>query len=207
MLEPLYFMLFSNLEAFAWCAICMSLFRFKIQEFAWQSLVVVTLMNLQSFVLRNELSLSYLVPFINIIFVTLLFAAIVRMPLLGALTVSIAGFVVFGLVQAVIALLLFGSIDGVGESAMNGYMLQIATAIIVLPMSWLLYRYGYGFSYSFEIFRFKNERTLLIVTIIAFMLAITAVLYLNDLWFVIALFVLSLMFFLKYAIQKEKTYD
>lgn len=108
--EPVGFMVFSNLEAFAWCALCMSIFRFKTSDYAWQILVVVTLMNLQSFVLRNELSLSYLVPLINILFITFLFSTIVRVSLLGSLTIASAGLVVFGFIQTALAIVLLGQL-------------------------------------------------------------------------------------------------
>lgn len=204
LLEPVWFMLFSNLEAFSWCALCMSIFRYKTSEYAWQILVVVTLMNLQSFILRNELSLSYLAPIINIIFVTFLFATIVKVSLVGSLTITIVGFVGFGIVQAIITVVIFGTISEAQSTAFNGYFLQAATAGIVFIISWFLYRYGYGFSYDFERFRFQYERTVTISLLFIFIVSITAVLYLNEIWAVIAVFIVSLIFFLKYAIKKEK---
>ncbi|WP_152679745.1 hypothetical protein [Paenibacillus sp. IHB B 3415] len=202
--EPVGFMVFSNLEAFAWCALCMSIFRFKTSDYAWQILVVVTLMNLQSFVLRNELSLSYLVPLINILFITFLFSTIVRVSLLGSLTIASAGLVVFGFIQTVLAIVLFGSINAVDASVANGYALQISTAVIGLPLSWFLYRYGYGFSYDFERFRLKYEKIMIILTISVFMTTVALVLYLNQILNVIIVLAISLLFFLKYAIAKEK---
>lgn len=202
--DPGFFMVFSNLEAFAWCALCMSIFRFKTSEYVWQILIVVTLMNLQSFILRNELSLSYLVPIINILFVTLLFSTVVKVSLLGSLTIASAGLVVFAFVQSVIAVMLFGSISVVDASAANGYILQSTTALIGLPLSWALYRYGYGFSYDFEKFRLKYERALIVIMIGIFMVSVAVVLYLNQIWTVIILLAISLLFFLRYAIAKER---
>lgn len=204
MLDSLWFMLFSNLEAFAWCALCMSMFRFKTSEYVWQILIVVTLMNMQSFILRNELSLAYLVPLINIVFVTLLFTTLVRVSLIGSLTIASVGLGAFALIQAIIALLLFGSIGAVGSSEVNGYLLQIITAATVFPLSWYIYRFGYGFSYDFEKFRLKHERLIVILTIIAFVAFVTIVLYLNEVWSVIFLLAVSLLFFLRYAVQKER---
>ncbi|MFD1776986.1 hypothetical protein [Paenibacillus rhizophilus] len=202
--EPVWFMVFSNLEAFAWCALCMAMFRYKTSEYVWPILIIITLMNLQSYILRNEFSLSYLAPTINILFVTLLFAAIVKESLLGSIIIAAVGFLGFGLIQALIAVTLFGSISGVGASKTNGYVLQISTAIIVIPLSWFMYRYGHGFSFDFEKFRVKNEKLLLVTLILIFMIMITFVLYLNQIWNVIVLFVISLLFFLKYAIEREK---
>lgn len=204
MLDSLWFMLFSNLEAFAWCALCMSMFRFKTSEYVWQILIVVTLMNMQSFILRNELSLAYLVPLINIVFVTLLFTTLVRVSLIGSLTIASVGLGAFALIQSIIALLLFGSIGAVGSSEVNGYLLQIITAATVFPLSWYIYRFGYGFSYDFEKFRLKHERLIVILTIIAFVAFVTIVLYLNEVWSVIFLLAVSLLFFLRYAVQKER---
>ncbi|NQX43781.1 hypothetical protein HQN87_00430 [Paenibacillus tritici] len=182
----------------------MSIFRFKTSDYALQILVVVTLMNLQSFILRNELSLSYLVPLINVLFITFLFSTVVRVSLLGSLTIASAGLVVFGFIQTMLAIVLFGSINAVDASLANGYALQMSTAIIGLLLSWFLYRFGYGFSYDFERFRMKYERMMIILTISVFMTSVALVLYLNQILNVIIVLVIALLFFLKYAITKEK---
>ena len=203
-LESMGFMVFSTIEAFAWCALCMSIFRFKISEYVWEALFVIIFMNLQSFVLRNEFSLSYLVPVINILFFTLLFTTVVKVSLLGSLSITIVGLTSFGVIQALIALMLFGSIQGAQANVNYGYILQATTALIVLPLSWFLYRFGYGFSYDLERFRLKFERVAILATIIFFLIAITVVLYINQIWIVLFFFALSLLFFLRYAIRKER---
>lgn len=204
--EPVGFMMFSNLEAFAWCGLCMVIFRFKPMEYVWPILFVVTLMNLQSFLLRNELELSYLVPVINVLFFTLLFVTVVRVPLFGAISMTVVGLISFVLIQTIAAILLFGSVASAQSSTINGYQLQVITALIVGLISWFLYYYGYGFSYDFESSRFRFEKTTVILIMAVFMVVATIVLYSNDLWINIPLFAIALLFFLKYATKKEREY-
>lgn len=206
MWEAIGFMLFSNLEAFAWCALCMTIFRFKASEYFWQILIVVTLMNLQSFVVRNELSLAYLVPMINVLFFVLLFTTVVRVPLVGALSMTIVGLIGFVLIQTVSAIMIFGSVQAAQDTPESGYVLQTVTAFIVFALSWLLYRFGYGFSYDFNKVRFRFERLTIVALMVIFMIIVTTVLYLNDIWINIPLFGISLLFFLNYAIRKEKDF-
>lgn len=204
LLDSLGFMAFSNFESFAWCALCLYIFRFNAKDYVWESLFVITFMNLQSYVLRNEFALAYLVPIINILFLTLLFATVVKVSLIGSLSMTIVGFVGFAVIQTLIALILFGSIHRAQETTINGYILQSTTAAIVLPLSWLLYRYGHGFSFDFDRFRLRFERAAVITTIIIFLIAVPAVLYVNEIWINILFFVVSLLFFLRYAIRKER---
>ncbi|CAH1054044.1 hypothetical protein [Paenibacillus pseudetheri] len=203
-LESFNFMFFSTIEVFAWCALSMSIFRFKVTDYLWQALVVILIMNLQSFVLRNELSLAYLAPLINILFFTLLYSTIVKISLIGSFSITIVGLAGFGIVQAVLALVFFGSIDAAQSNLVYGYILQATTAIIVIPLSWFLYRFGYGFSFDFDKFRLKFEQVAVVTTILFFLIAITAVLYVNETWIAIFFFIASLLFFLRYAMRKER---
>ncbi|MFD5020024.1 hypothetical protein ACFWMP_14070 [Paenibacillus sp. NPDC058367] len=202
--EALSFMLFSTIEAFAWVSLCMAIFRFKTSDYVYQILLVTLFMNLQSFILRNELSLSYLVPLINILFIAFLFTTIVRVSFIGSLTISAVGMAAFALIQWLITAILFGSMDVAKSSTEDGYLVQLVSAIIVIPLGALLYKFGYGFSYDFERFRLKYERLIVISSILAFLIIVTTVLYLNEVWSVIILLTVSLMFFLRYAIQKER---
>ncbi|MEK4351313.1 hypothetical protein MKX41_10735 [Paenibacillus sp. FSL R5-0475] len=202
--EALSFMLFSTIEAFAWVSLCMAIFRFKTSDYVYKILLVTLFMNLQSFILRNELSLSYLVPVINILFIAYLFTTIVRVSFIGSLTISAVGMASFALIQWLIATLFFGSMEAVETSVEYGYLVQLLSAIIVIPLGFFLYKFGYGFSYDFERFRLKHERLIVISSILTFLIIVTTVLYLKEIWSVIILLTVSLMFFLRYAVQKER---
>lgn len=202
--DPLGFMFFSSLESFAWYAISMAIFRYKASDYAWQALFIMILMNLQSFLLRNNLELGYLAPVTSIIIFTLLFAAVVRIPLAGSFIMTISGFIVFAIVQTLIVTVVFGSIAEAQSSAGSGYALQTMTAVIVYPLSLLLYKFGYGFSYDLQRLRFKFEDAMLVATIVVFLIGMTAVLYFNQIWFNIFFFAVTLLFFLYYAVRKER---
>lgn len=202
--DPLGFMFFSSLESFSWYAISMAIFRYKASDYAWQALFIMILMNLQSFLLRNNLELGYLAPVTSIIIFTLLFAAVVRIPLAGSFIMTISGFIVFAIVQTLIVTVVFGSIAEAQSSTSSGYALQTMTAVIVYPLSLLLYKFGYGFSYDLQRLRFKFEDAMLVATIVVFLIGMTAVLYFNQIWFNIFFFAVTLLFFLYYAVRKER---
>ncbi|WP_379136475.1 hypothetical protein [Paenibacillus sp. sgz500958] len=202
--EPVGFMFFSTLEFFAWYALSLAIFRFKMTDYAWQALFVIILMNLQSYVLRNELSLEFIVPLTNILIFTLLFTTVVRIPIASSLIVTISGFIVFAIIQTVIVEIVFGSIAEAQSTLANGYALQSMTAVIVFPLALLLYKYGYGFSFNLERLRFKFEHVITISTIVIFLAVMTFTLYYNRVWINIFFFAVTLLFFLYYATGKER---
>lgn len=204
MWESAKFMFFSTLEVFSWCALSLSLFRYKVKDYAWQALFIIILMNLQSYILRNELSLSFLAPLINILCFTLLYQTVTKIPLIGSLIVTISGFLVFSIIQTVLLLMYFGSISAVQTDPDKGQLLQTMTAIVVTLLSWVLYKFGYGFSYNFERMRFKFEDITVMIVIVAFMTGVTVILYLNQAWLNMLFFCVSLSYSLYYAIRKEK---
>lgn len=204
MWESAKFMFFSTLEVFSWCALSLSLFRYKVKDYAWQALFIIILMNLQSYILRNELSLAFLAPLINIVCLTLLYKTVTKIPLVGSLVVTISGFLVFSIIQTVLLLMYFGSISAVQTDPNKGQLLQTMTAVVVTLLSWVLFKFGYGFSYSFEKIRFKFEDIAVVIVILAFMTGVTVILYLNQAWLNMLFFCVSLSYFLYYAIRKEK---
>lgn len=204
MWESAKFMFFSTLEVFSWCALSLSLFRYKVKDYAWQALFIIILMNLQSYILRNELSLAFLAPLINIVCFTLLYKTVTKIPLVGSLVVTISGFLVFSIIQTVLLLMYFGSISAVQTDPNKGQLLQTMTAVVVTLLSWVLFKFGYGFSYSFEKIRFKFEDIAVVIVILAFMTGVTVILYLNQAWLNMLFFCVSLSYFLYYAIRKEK---
>ncbi|MET3207645.1 UNVERIFIED_CONTAM: hypothetical protein ABIC26_000581 [Paenibacillus sp. PvR008] len=74
LLKPVGFLLFSTLEGVAVFALILSIFKVKMTPYVWQAIFVNLIMNLQSYLLREELSLDYLVPVINMLLFIFLLA-------------------------------------------------------------------------------------------------------------------------------------
>ncbi|MCL6601668.1 MAG: hypothetical protein K6T94_02250 [Paenibacillus sp.] len=203
LLESIGFMFFSTLETISAYYLMMALFRFKAQDHIWEALFVVLLINLQSYVLRNEFSLAYLVPIIAILILTFLFAVIVKIPLIWSLITTILGYAIFAFIQTGLAILLFGSIAGAMSTTSNGYLLQFASGIITLLLSSFLYKIGWGFKFDFERLRFKFEDILVIILIVVFLFSISIILYYNQIFINILFFVSTVVFLLYYAVRKE----
>lgn len=67
LLKPIGFLLFSTLEGVAVFALILSIFKVKMIPYLWQAIFVNLIMNLQSYMLREEFSFSYLVPVVNML--------------------------------------------------------------------------------------------------------------------------------------------
>lgn len=207
MIDAIGFVFFSTIETLSLYALMMSLFRMKMLDYIWPALFIILLMNLQSYVLRNELSLSYLVPLIGILILTFMFTTVVKIPVVWSLIVTISGYVLFGIIQSLIVAIVFGSISNAQSTLTNGYILQSVTGTIILFFSWAMYQFGIGFSFDFEKLRIKWERAVVVTLILVFLLSISAILYYKEVWMNILFFTVTLLFLLYYAIRKEKEYD
>lgn len=204
MFDSLGFMVFSTIETISVYYLIMALFRFKARDYIWEALVIVLLINLQSYVLRNEFSLAYLVPLLTLCIFTFLFSVVVKIPLVWSFVTTIFGYAIYAFLQVGLVILLFGSITTAQSSTSNGYLLQFASGSITILLSILLYKIGWGFKFDFEKLRFKFEDMLVIVSIIVFLVLMTIIFYYNQLFMLILFFVTTIVFLLYYAVWKER---
>ncbi|MEK3673492.1 hypothetical protein [Paenibacillus sp. FSL R10-2771] len=202
--EPFGFMFFSGIEAFSLYFLTMCLFRFRFQEHIAQAFILTLLVNLQSYILRNDFALGNFMPIITIFFFVLFFAIIVRMPLVFSVIATISGYVIFGVVQCLLALLLFGSLEEARATLANGYVLQASTGILIMALSWLGFRLGYGFTFDMNRLRFKFEDIMVVLLIAVFLVTVSIVLYFNELSIVTLFFVATSAYLLYYAMRKDR---
>lgn len=205
--EPFGYMVFSTIETISVYCLIMSLFRFKFQSYIWQALIMVLLINLQSYIMRNEFPLSYLVPLITILLFAVFFTVVVRIPLIWSVIVTVLGYVVYAFLQTGLAKLLFGSIAIAQKDISDGYLLQFASGFIIILLSIWLYKIGWGFKFDFERLRFKFEDVLMIMLISIFLVFVSVVFYYNDLLVNILFFAAVMVFLLYYAVHKEAEED
>ncbi|MEK3718898.1 hypothetical protein [Paenibacillus sp. FSL R7-0333] len=202
--EPVGYMLFSTVETFAVYCLIMTLFRYKFQDYIWEALITGLLINLQSYVMRNEFSLAYLVPIITIFIFVALFKVIVKIPLIWSIIVTVLGYVIYALLQTGLANMLFGSIAAIADSKFNGYLLQFSSGGMTIIASLFLYKIGMGFKFNFEKLRFRFEDIIMIAMIIFFLISVSIVFYYNDMFVNIVFFICVMAFLLYYAIRKEQ---
>lgn len=190
------FMLFSTLEVYAAFVLMMAIFRMNALEYIWQSLIIAILMGVQSYFLRG-IDLGYIATLVNLMCYILLLTTIVKVPLLWSAVISGLGFFVYGTIQAILL------------TKINGELLQLITGVLVIGLSYALYRLGIGFSFNFEKVRFKGERILVVALIIVSFVSMTISLCQHEVWIDILFFAVAAGLFLYYAIRKERedTYD
>ncbi|WP_025706217.1 hypothetical protein [Paenibacillus graminis] len=207
MWDSILFLFFSTVEAFSLYFLIMCLFRFRWEEHAWQALVLVLLINLQSFILRNEFQLGGIMPIVTIFYFILFFAIFVRIPLGFSIILTISGYVIFGVVQTGLAILFFGSIGEAQATDSNGYVLQLASGSVIMILSWLFYRTGHGFTFELHRLRFKFEDIMVVLLIILFFIGISLLMFYNEIYINILFFTAISAYLLYYATRKDREND
>lgn len=202
--EPVGFMFFSILEGIGLVTLMLTIFRFKIKYYIWPSLSIVIFMSLASFILRNELSLSYVVPIINVVGFMFFVAIIFKQSTVGSAIMSITGYFSYGIIQVLLAKAIYGNMQVLESNIVNGYILQSVTFIACSALSYFLYGHGYGFAIDFfDKFRFKFENVFIMSVIVVSIILFAVIMYTINLTAMSILFLISLIFFLYYSFRKE----
>ncbi|MEK0313755.1 hypothetical protein [Cohnella sp. 56] len=205
MSEFIKFVIFSMIEVFGALTIILALFRYKVVHYLVPAIAVDFVMALQSYTLREELTLSYLSPAINLLLITVFVWLIVRVPLLWSFVVSLLGYIVSVLMQALIIVLSFGYLSPAAAQVMpvRGYILQSITGVVLFVIAQYLYKRGLGLSFRFDPLRHKWERVMVIGFIVVMVVAFSVMLYYREVYFDLLLLLVSLLFFAYYLINKE----
>ncbi|WP_211747493.1 hypothetical protein [Paenibacillus sp. Marseille-Q4541] len=203
-MEFLGFMFFSAVETLALFSLIMSLFRLKMTDHIGRALIVITLINLQSFLLRNELDVPFLVPVITLLMIVLFFNIIVKIPMLWSLFCTVLSYVIFAVIQSLLLVVIFGSIETATETAFNGYLLQMVSGAVLILISWIMYKQHFGFKpEKYDRLKIKFEHTVVMTLMILFLILISIIFYMNQIWFNIVFFVMNLGYFFFFAIQER----
>lgn len=199
------YMLFSLIEGMAVFALSLYIFRFDLKKYLWPTVIVITAINLQSFVIREELSLKFISPVINIVFMLLFFTIYLRIPFLWSTLMTVTGYMAFGVIQNLFVFLSFGylSIHEVQSTIWKGYLLQTLSGFLGFAIGWVLYQRGLGFAYEFEKLRFSWERVIIILVTIVFLIALAIMMYFKSVFTNLVVLAVSLFFFLIYSLRKE----
>lgn len=202
--EPILYILFSAVETFAVYCLIMTLYRYKFKDYLWEAMVTGLIITLQSYLMRNEFSLPFLVPIITIFIFVAFFKLFVKIPLAWSFIATVLGYAAYALLQSGLARVLFGSIAAAQGDASNGYLLQFASGLITILLSIGFYKIGWGFKFNFERLRFRFEDMLMIALISVFLVSVSVIFYYNDLTTNIVFFAAVMLFLLYYAIRKER---
>ncbi|MDQ0494220.1 MULTISPECIES: hypothetical protein [Paenibacillus] len=205
LVKPIGFLLFSTLEGVAVFALILSVFKIKMIPYLWQAIFVNLIMNLQSYLLREEWSLSYLVPVINMLLFIFLLATIVKIPIVWSGIMTVTGYFAYAVIQSLLLKMLFGNlpVSELHDGSLKGYLLQSISAATGLLISFMMYRKGIGFSPNFKKLKFKEEYGIVITLIILSLISTSIVLYYNEIWLNMMFFALVSGFFIYYALGKE----
>lgn len=205
--EPVGFILFSTIEGIGIFALMLSIFRLKATDYAWPALFVISLMVLQSYVLRNVLEFGFLVPIINIVLFILLLVAVIRIPVLWSAVITLSGYLAFTIIQMGLVVFLFGESSNLDLLRFNAFSMQLMSGLLSVGAAYLLYKFGIGFMFDFGKLRFRWEGITVGLLILSFLLSFSYLMYINQLEFFITFLPFTLLFLLYYAFQKEKMND
>ncbi|MFD1953759.1 hypothetical protein ACFSL6_17575 [Paenibacillus thailandensis] len=207
--EFIGFMVFSTIEGLGILALMLKIFCYKFFRHVGPSLIIITIMNLQSYFLREEFSLSNVVPVIQVLLFVLLLTAIIKMPIFASLIVSVVGFFVFATIQSVIVGVTpndYLSISEVQTVPYKGYLLQTLTAIFDFAIASILNFLRLGFIQDLNNkLKCKYERLLVTLLTIGILMTFGYILLVNNAVIHIIFFFIAALIFLYYAYKKETT--
>lgn len=199
-------MIFSMFDMLALIVVVLTLYRFRLKDCVWPSIFVAGIMSLQSFMLREELALADLVPFIHALLIALLLTVILQVPFHWSVLGTFGGYFLYILLQASVAELsgtLFGlSIEDIKDSPSKGYAFQIIVAMIAYFACKFLYSRGIGFATNFKK-RFKYESVIVAAAIVSATLLFGVLLLKQEVLLDLIVVAVAMVFFLIILIKKE----
>ncbi|GAK42225.1 hypothetical protein TCA2_4717 [Paenibacillus sp. TCA20] len=163
------------------------------------------LVNLQSYFLQNELNVANLVPAITIIILALFFTIVVKIPLLPSAFRTILATVLYGAIQTLLIIIIYGDLDVLEQSIRSLFLLQTFSSAVLMIISWLMYKYNFGFSYPYDKLKLKFEYAIVTALMLIFLILISFILYMNQIWLNILFFALNLACFLFFEIQERNS--
>lgn len=196
---------FSTLETMSAFALMLATFRIKVKNYIWPGLFVSLLMNLQSYLMREEASMAALAPALSTILFILLITTVVKVPVMWSSIIAILGTFSYTVVQTIILFVFFQGVDtSTLATSVEGSALQAVTSIVALGVTYFLLKFKIGFTADFEKFRFKWEHIGVVAFVVFSLLASTLMFYINNMFLVIVHMALAVGMILYYAIRKER---
>jgi len=202
--EMVPFVLFSIIDGLALIVIVLTLYRFKLTDAVWPVLFVALIMSLQSFLLREELDLTNLVPFINTLLIALLLTAVLQIPFHWSVMGVLGGYFIYITLQYVVVEASFGffTTENLKGNHVRGYIFQIVISTIAYLASKFLYSRGIGIATDFKK-RIKGEKAIVTFAITLAILLFGFVLVKKDIILDLILVAGAMGFFLYILIKKE----
>jgi len=204
-MDALGFFIFSTIEGISIYAITLYLFRFNPKKYLAHISAMAVIMSLQSYLFREHLSLSFIVPVGFLICTILFLATVMRIPIIWSAVMSITGYFCFVVLQTTIVAISFGylAVEEVQNVVLKGYFLQLLTAASMSYIGFRLYRKGLGFTYEFERIRLRWERIIVITLILSLFVVFAAMFFYNEIFINLTVSVICLIGFLFYSFRKE----
>jgi hypothetical protein len=152
------FIIASTLEFLSFFIFAMTLFRFPPRQYLMQFIVASFIFSLVSNTLQLE-SLQNISPLINLFLFIFLISIILRVRLPHSIIMVVLTFVVFSLVQWLLLtiFLKLGLFEEILPYTVNGFILQVATAVALCIISIFVHKSNGGFSYIKSSSRFYKE--------------------------------------------------
>jgi len=197
---------FSTFEGFAVFALSLFIFRYNFFRYFWPCLLMNVAINLQSYFIRNELSLTSISPILNLLIIILFLAIFIRIPILGAAIMSLTGYAAFVALQTLLVIIIENNgmnMEAIKTNSGFVYSIQTLSGVIGVGIGWVLYYFGYGFSYGFLKRRFKWEKAFIVGSLLVFLISLGWMMYYKAVYTNLYILSISLLVFLYYSFRKE----
>ncbi len=204
MWESIRFVLFSSIESLAAFVLMTKLFRLRPMEYIWPALAVFLLMGLQSYFLRTELELSYIVPAASLLSFVLILTFVARVPIIWSAIIGAMGMFAYVAIQGIVILGGFGEYDSSMQYSRTGELIQLISSGLTFLIAYVLHQFKLGFIADFDSLRFRFEHIIVVVLVVSALIASAVVMYNNQLTHIIVFMAAASAILFYYALRKER---
>jgi hypothetical protein len=198
-------MFFAMLEGYAVFSLAFFTYRIDLQRYLLPSFIIINLIDLQNYLIREEFRLNWAAPLSNLIIMILFITLYVRIPIIWSVIMSLTGYIALGVIQTAVYYLTFGTYPGSGINLFSWkvHEAQGLSGLIGVAIALLLYKLGYGFTFEFEKLRFRWEKLFITLLIFTFIISLIIMVSYRDYFVNLFVFGIALFLFLIYSLKKE----
>ena len=201
------FMAVSLLEGLAIFILTLNTFRFKPSVYLLRFALVIACINYINYLIR-ETDLSGLAPIASILFLIISISILVRIPLFWSFVMGLLSYVLYSAFQYGIVFIYDGlgliTLEDLKQSKLIGSIVPLTSAVITIIASTLLYKKGYGFMSRFEKLRFRGEKVVVTLILVASTLSFIIIYYNQNLYLAGGFSLIPMAILIYYAYRKEK---
>ncbi|MFC5703224.1 hypothetical protein ACFPVX_18200 [Cohnella faecalis] len=205
-MEFFWYIVCSTVESCAFFIVMLFLFRFHSFQYIRSIFATSVLFSFLSYSLRVDLGFNNFFPLVTILVFAVYAFYILKIPLFWAVAMSLVSTITSFALETLMLLLYF--IPGVGTlgdiSSTSSRIFQVLYAIIVIPLSYFMYRRGIGFAFNFDKLKWRAENLVVFIIVIILVIAMFITFIQKNVFYAIVFALITTAFLLYLSFKKER---